>query len=558
MSLNFSIDSILRHGNVESTDSTLLSTPGKLGQTSFLDESTSAFLKKQQQLNYLSSNATSNGGLSSTPNGLTTNSNPLLGDTSAASPSLLQSQLLYLNKTAANPAALGLMADQNGCSTGSSSLFGLELSQLSRLGHLNQLELSRLNQLSQLNQLNQLSQFHYLSKINSLYGEAGSPNRQSAGSGEDPNHPNSSSNSHSFAHHFNHQLNNHLHSATENSSTAAAFLNLANGNLPAGAQSVGSFNTSQCSPLSDKSSEMLLNYEDSSDSNRLSQHSGNNMSINSNNSTTNPKQSANNLNSSKNGSTSSSRNKDKDFPLCTKCKLHGIHSLVKGHKKSCPKKDCMCSLCLLTDYGKRLRGKKGKKAVGAILPESAGPAAALASTASQLTPANLFMMDSLNEQAVGLNSLNHLSNLTNLNSNLSESSLLTSGNASGLQSTTPNSNSNSSCSNLSNTALAAAASSLRPTVPATSSAALSSAMSQPLAGLHPAHQQLAFGGLLENNNALKNYKRIVIHLLKEKLAQDGLNYEQELSKLKITVIYLLLSRFDKSELYKKLAELTNS
>ena len=556
MSLNFSIDSILRHGNVESADSTLLTGLGKLGQTSFLDESTSAFLKKQQQLNYLNSGSvTSNGGLSSAPsitNGLTANSsNPLIGDT--AGNSLLQSQLLYLNKTAAGPMALMSDGPPNGCSIGGpSSLFGFELSQLS---HLNPLELSRLNQLSQLNQLNQLNQFRYLTKINTLYGEpgGGSPNAATAsthrpstggGSSDEATHPNS--NSHSF-NHFNHQLNNHLHSATENSSTAAAFLNLANGTaglLTGGAQSVGSFNTSQCSPLSDKSSEMLLNYEDSSDSNRLSQHSGNNMSINSNNSTNQPKQSsANNLSASKNGA----KSKDKDFPLCTKCKLHGIHSLVKGHKKSCPKKDCMCELCILTDYGKRLRGKKSKKAAG-ILPETtAGPAALTAgsTTGNPLTPANLFMMDSLNH--------------------LSESSLLTTG---GLQSTTPNSNSNSSCSSLSNAALAAAAAStlrnnsLHPAAPSVaSSAALSSAMQQQLASLgHPAaHQQLAaFGGFLDGQSALKDYKRIVIHLLKEKLAQDGLNYEQELGKLKITVIYLLLSRFDKSELYKKLAELTNS
>lgn len=585
MSLNFSIDSILRHGNVDSTDSTLLSGPGKLGQTSFLDESTSAFLK-QQQLNYLTNNVTnnttSNGGLTST-NGLTANSsNPLIGD--AVGNSLLQSQLLYLNnKTATNAAhnSFGLMNDAAPNGTGGpSSLFGFGLSQL---GHLNPLELSQLTQLNQLNQLNQLRQFHYLSKINSLYGDAaggggggGSPkataNRPSTG--EDQNHHPNSSNSHSFSH-FNHQPNNHLHSATENS-TAASFLSLANGSLQA--QSIGSFNASQCSPLSDKSSEMLLNYEDSSDSNRLSQHSGNNMSINSNNSTNNAKQSANNLNSSKNGG--SAKNKDKDFPLCTKCKLHGIHSLVKGHKKTCPKKDCMCELCILTDYGKRLRGKKSKKAVG-ILPETVVGGSQPVSAANQLTPANLFMMDSLNEQAT---SLNHLSGLTNLNgnlnsnltsnlnsnltSNLSETSLLTSGNVSGLQSTTPNSNSNSSCSNLSNAALAAAASSLRnniqhpPTAATTSTAtrnsAAAAALSQPLAGLHSAPHQLAFGGLLDTNSALKNYNRIVIHLLKEKLAQDGLNYEQELSKLKITVIYLLLNRFDKSELYKKLAELTNS
>ena len=52
---------------------------------------------------------------------------------------------------------------------------------------------------------------------------------------------------------------------------------------------------------------------------------------------------------------------NKDAPLCTKCKLHGIRNEVKGHKKSCPMKDCQCCLCKLTEYGKRLRGKKAKK-----------------------------------------------------------------------------------------------------------------------------------------------------------------------------------------------------
>lgn len=553
MSLNFSIDSILRHSNVESTNSTLISS-GKLSQSNFLDESTSAFLKKQlnshPQLNsYLTSNGT-------TANGLTGQLNE------PTSQSLLQSPLFYLNKAATNSAALNLMdnvqTNLNGSTSNCSSAFAFELGQLNQLNqltHLNPIELSRLNQLTQFQ--NQLNQFQsqlvvpYLSKINSLYNETGTLRGGSNGNGSTSNEnhslnsngrPNSNQQYSNHSHHSNNHHHHHKSTAENSTPTSkqhAALLSLANGSGLFSSHS--GFNTaeSQCSPLSDKSCEMLLNYEDSSDSNRMSQHSGNNVSINSNNSTSNQTgKQLNSLNSSNNNSFNN-KDKDKEAPLCTKCKLHGIRNQVKGHKKSCPKKDCMCELCILTDYGKRLRGKKSKKS----------SAAALAKTATSLTQANLLMMDSLSEASA--NNLTNPNNLSNL-----DSTLLTGSTVASLhhQSTTPNSNSNSSCSNLSVTmssALAAAAS-LRnqqhppsqSTVTSTPSSTNSSMLTQQLSCLHSGL------GFLEKS-AIKDYMKIVISLLKEKLAQDGLNYDQELNKLKYAVIYLLLNRFDKSELINK-------
>lgn len=124
---------------------------------------------------------------------------------------------------------------------------------------------------------------------------------------------------------------------------------------------------------------------------------------------------------------------NKDAPLCTKCKLHGIRSQVKGHKKNCPKKDCRCDLCVLTDYGKRLRGKKSKKS-----DES----------------------DAISgDETFSINS--------------------------------------------------------------------------------------------EHGELLQKNAEIIVEMLKDRLQKDGLDYQEEVSRLKDAVLYLLLKQFDKSKLYSK-------
>jgi len=575
MSLNFSIDSILRHSNESNAINSSLLSSGKLNQANFFDESTSAFLKKQlnshPQLNsYLTSNGSTNGQLTNQLN-------------KPNSTSLLQSPLFYLNNKSSSSinnnsnhhhnsttAALNLMdttigSTEIGSTPTNSNTFAFELNQLNQLSHLNPLELSelsRLNQLSHLQFQNQLTQFQsqlvvpYLSKINSLYNDnnnsfVSSGLRTNASCLNDESNGRPNSDHHSFIDHplnSNHHLHHKLSNSSSNLSSKqkTAFLNHltnANGTSSAGAlfnHSNSGFNTteSQCSPLSDKSSELLLNYEDSSDSNHMSQHSGNNVSINSNSSNPSNKQ-LNSLNSSNNNSFNKN---NKDPPLCTKCKLHGIRNYVKGHKKNCPKKNCACKLCILTDIGKRLRGKGSKKANALLASTSA---------AVNSTQANLLMMDGLkaasNLNSHNLSNLNNLNNLKRLSNNISDSGTQLVPNVGILhQSTTPNSNSNSSDLSMSN-ALAAATASLRnssqpvSTIPSTNH---SSILSQQLSTLHPGL------GLIEKN-AIKEYMKIVMSLLKDKLAQDGLNYEQELSKLKFTVIYLLLNRMDKAELFSK-------
>lgn len=129
---------------------------------------------------------------------------------------------------------------------------------------------------------------------------------------------------------------------------------------------------------------------------------------------------------------------NKDAPLCTKCKLHGIRNEVKGHKKSCPMKDCKCELCILTDYGKRLRGKKAKK---------------LSLTGEEASD----VIASLGEE-------------------------------------------------------------LR---------------------------------LSDQPEMFQNNVNLIVEMLKERLQKDGLDYQQEIGKLRDAVLYLLLKQFDKRKLYSK-------
>lgn len=523
MSLNFSIESILRHSNVETSSNSTLIGPGglsglnklnKLNQTSFLDESTSAFLKRQQ-LNYLNNNlknSNTNSTSSSSTNSQIINSNHL---NETGNSNFLQSQLFYLN----NLNQLNNLNKQNliddlaingsaNPTTTANSFASLELN------HLNPVLQNQLNQFHNQFQ-NQLIRSNYLNKLNSIYG----------------NDHLSSSNSFK---NLNNQQNEHTKqqiSLNENGNASMTLL------------SQGS--ESQCSPLSDKSGEMLLNYDSSE-----SQLSGNNVSINSNSS----------FRSNQNSRSAREDDKDK-VPLCTKCKLHGMRNVVKGHKKNCPKKDCNCKLCSLTDYGKLLRGKKGKKGV-AQLAASAG----LTSGLNKLNNLNNLNgnISSLNNHShqkakninlpsiitpVTSNAQQAASLLMNMN-NLNEKQLTNlnndnSGLLVGLQSSTPNSNSNSSCSSISMTAALASLNKHDLPLPSTNLNNLNN-LNQATAAL--TNEQLA---VLEKST-IKDYMKIVTNILKEKLAQDGLNYEKELSKLKFAVIYILMNRFeDKGELYNK-------
>jgi hypothetical protein len=275
----------------------------------------------------------------------------------------------------------------------------------------------------------------------------------------------------------------------------------------------------QCSPVSDRSLEILLQYEDSEDnalragrfllSNQRQfeqMHKLSGCSSNSSESSASDNgQSASelmarnsmfagelgragdcdssagrydtNANESDNGDGNSASTsggqfgkQDKDAPLCTKCKLHGIRNEVRGHKKKCPMKDCGCELCVLTDYGKRLRGKKAKK----VVPE--GP--------------------------------------NNTNST-SGASLLFDSLAANVRS--------------------------RPTL---------NANDRGLSGLGLSSATLPSLEML-SGPTVQDRSQLIVNLLKERLQQDGLDFDQEVCRLKDSIVYLLLGQFDKSELHNK-------
>lgn len=84
--------------------------------------------------------------------------------------------------------------------------------------------------------------------------------------------------------------------------------------------------------------------------------------------------------------------KKKSAPLCARCKNHGIQSEVKGHKRHCKFKDCMCFLCTLTKEHQKVvaaqvktkRQQEQDQNLGIPItpspPEPAGPPAGLTGT----------------------------------------------------------------------------------------------------------------------------------------------------------------------------------